>query len=431
MKKILTFVCFLLVFCFLFSFESKADGESQTESKKLDFSIAGETGTHLYAFSSRKRKENDGKGGGNHLAVEDSRLDFSMNYKANDHDVDFLIGFEPSKNEIKENRIKLKGSWGTIIAGDTRGVTDFMSANIWHVAGGTGGVSGNFSNVINATTGCIIDNDLLHQLSPKDETKIIYVSPRINGFQFGYNFIPDGSHKGDAKLASHTPKRNGIKSLKDDTYFAGSNLHEFSINFVNKFQNNLNVNLSASGIIGKMRDLQHILNDKDIMDIRNQNSTVFNPTHERHDLQAFAVGGVIEQNGFSIAFEYLDNMKSGQLKCLKNVNYGKVITGGVGFRVDNQHISLTYLRGRRNLGKISNADDHIDFGGAKTDNYAFTIDHEYAPGLVFFAEGVVFNLTHTKSDLVKSWNHYHNGYGDNTVGSNKGKMIITGTRIKI
>lgn len=407
------------------------EAAEKAPKKGLGLEISGTTSTNYYLFETKVREPNGGKGRGTHLAVDDSRLNFEIFGKASDClgglEYSFLIGFsgdaEVGNNPVLEDRIKLKGEWGTFLAGDTRGVTDFMAVGTFYFLGATGGILGNYKEVINETTGSIVRDDLLNRFTPKDQTKVIYVTPRVYGIQAGYSFTPDGSHKGEQDLASHTPFSSGVKAVAGGARFAGVNFHEFAVNYKDSYMTCVDVSLSATGILGKMRDLRRSLQGVAVVNQANY------PFPRRH-MKAFALGAVIEYAGFSIGGEFLNNLKSGQLTALKESDLGKVYSIGIGYKKDCNAVSLAYMHTKRKLGRLPTTTGDIDFGNTKADNASVTFDHELAPGLAYYAEGVLFKMHASQPGNLDNWNVTQNGFGDPTIGPNRGQVVITGMRIK-
>lgn len=407
--------------------------EFKTDS--INFKITGETSANHYVFNMTQKNQNDGKGRGNHLAVEDSLLNFDVSSTYANHEFGYLIGItgnaEKGENPIKENRIKVKGAWGTILVGDTKSPSDFMAVDTSYFVGGTGGVLGNYRGVINETTGVILKTDLLDALSPKDQTKIIYVSPNFYGFQAGYAYIPDGSHKGEQKLASHSPHSHGIKTLADKR-LSGQNFHEMVLKYKITPAEKFNIDFSGSTIFGKMRNLNgKMRNSKDnfaqeLHAYRIKNHLTHSMSIERNDLFSYAGGLVVSYNGFSIGSEFVNNGKSAQLKILEGGNMGKVWTIGAGYSDQLNKVSLTYFNSKRSLGKIENH----NFGNAKAENFALTFDRQILPGMTLYAEGLLLNHKNSSNDNVKHWSKHMNGFSDVLIYSNKGKVITTGTRLK-
>lgn len=397
------------------------------ESTPLALKISGMTSVNHYVHDMRCRNENEGKGRGTHLAVEDSRINFEVTGNYSQHEIGYLIGIagnaEHGKNPIEENRIKIKGNWGTILAGDTRSASDFMVADTTHFSGGTGGVLGNYKGVINEPTGVILSTDLLHKMSPKDQTKIIYVTPNAYGFQASYTYIPDGSHKGEQPLMSHSPKSHGMAAV-DGNKFAGQNLHEFVLKYQTKDFYGIQVDWSGAFIVGKIRNHQNVyalLNQVK----RQKMGLTTKESIERRDLSAYSTGIVFHYKGFSLGSELLNNRKSGQLKILEGANYGKVWTIGAGYRDDMNKYSVVYFNSKRNLGKYQD----FHFGHAKSNNFALTYDRLIVPGLTMYAEGLFLNLKNSNRKNLKHWHTTFNGFDGDVTRSNKGKVLTTGARI--
>lgn len=398
------------------------------ESKALAFQFTGETSVNHYVFQMKQREANGGKGRGNHLAVEDSLLNFEVLGSHKGHDFGYLIGVtgnaERGENPIKENRVKVKGCWGTIVAGDTKSASDFMAVDTLAFTGGTGGVLGNYKGVINETTGTILKTDLLDKLTPKDETKVIYVSPSVYGFQVGYTYIPDGAHKGEQKLTSHSPSSNGIRTIFEDKRLSGQNFHEMVVKYKITPSDKWKVDTSGSVIFGKMRNLRSDF--AALVNAERATHGIVEESVERRNLSAYAMGLVVSYDRFSIGTEFVNNRKSGQLKILQDATLGKVWTFGAGYADELNKISLVCFNSKRNLGKFENN----NFGYAKARNYALTIDRQILPGLTLYAEGVLINLKNSNKHDLNHWSKTLNGFADEIVHSNKGKVLTTGTRIR-
>jgi hypothetical protein len=406
---------------------SQPERMASTKAKGPGLEISGETSTNFYLFKTKRTEENRGKGRGTHLGVEDSRLNFEVFGKASEClgglEYSFLIGIsgnpESGENPIQENRIKLKGEWGTFLAGDTRGFTDFGAVGVFYFLGGTGGILGNYKEVINETTGTVIRDDLTNRFTPKDQTKLIYITPRVYGFQAGYSFTPDGSHKGEEDLHSHTPTTAGVRSVVGDARFAGSNISEYGINFKKKFAQCVDVAASFTAMNGGIRDLRRLLVTSPVV---NQ----ANAPWPRHRLNAYAIGAVLEWAGISIGGEFLNNQKSGQLKALNGCNLGKVYTVGAGYKTGPNAFSLAYLHSKRDLGHLG----LLNFGHTKSDVVSLTYDRTIAPGLEAYMEGVLFKMKASQPGLLANWHTVQNGFGGDVIGPNRGRVFDTGIRIK-
>ncbi len=121
---------------------------------------------------------------------------------------------DPDGEGLNSDRtfIYLEGGWGRFELGANQGVTRTMSVDAATFARATGGVDGDFYHFINPATfapGFIVRPDLLlDHGSPttgqsgltEDQNKVVYYSPRFNGFQFGAHFIPDTGDVGNPGL---------------------------------------------------------------------------------------------------------------------------------------------------------------------------------------------------------------------------------------
>ncbi len=95
-------------------------------------------------------------------------------------------GDQSVTNNVDENWLWIRGSWGEVRFGNDDGASDNMKVTAANVAAGTGGIDG-WSNI-----GVVP----FHFMNSSDATKIIYYSPKVGGFQFGVSYAPDSGQNG-------------------------------------------------------------------------------------------------------------------------------------------------------------------------------------------------------------------------------------------
>lgn len=379
--------------------------------------ISGEMSSNFYVFKTKKREENGGKGRGTHIALDDSRLNFEAAGSVPALDYSLLIGVsgntEEGENPIQEARLKFVSRAGSLLLGNHRGPTDFMAVGAFSTSAssGTGGVYGNYKAVINETSGVVIRDDLALSgklQSPKDMTKVTYVTPRVFGIQVGYAYTPDGLHRGEAKLKTYTT---------DVGVVGANNIHELGVNWKHDFQCGLSAALSLTGLTGKSRDERRISNSA-------RDASLF--PFKRHNPKAYAVGMTLKYQGFEIGGEYLDNRKSGVLKGFTHADGGKVYTAGIGYTFGLNTIGLTYLHSKHKLGQHGG----IDFGNVKADVGAVVLERQFYTGLSGYVEGVAFKYKATNEAKLATWHTTKNALKGTSVGNNRGTVTTLGMKMK-
>jgi hypothetical protein len=405
------------------------------EGKTPRLQISGEMSPQFHVLKNKKREANKGRGFGQHLAVEDSRVNFDVLGKTDalgGLEYGFLAGMALDTNEsnnIEEARISFKNQYGTVMIGDTRGVDDFMAIGPWKVMGGTGGgIYGNMTSTYQPTSGVRFSGDLVG--TPKDATKVNYISPRVAGLQAGITYTPHSAHDGAAKLFSHSGQARITQHFYPAQPFDQRQVG-LGVNYKNTFQNGLNAQVSFTGLYGHTRSgsrkvpgaITTYLPSTTALD----NTTVlFTPT-QIQKTKAFAVGAMLGYQGWKVAGEYIDNGKSGEPRALKGSNAGHVYSGALGYSWNVDSVAAGYSHTARKLG--------TGFSKAKADVYTLTYDHTFAPGLEGFIEG---NFAKQKTDAkyvnfvkdVKTNAAATFDKANDAVGNSNTKAVIIGSRIR-
>ncbi len=415
-------------------FAAQQASAAAVEGKTPRLQLSGELSPQFHFLKNKKREANKGKGFGQHLAIEDSRINFDVLGKTDalgGLEYGFLAGMALDTNEpnnIEEARISLKNQLGTVMIGDTRGVDDFMAVGPWKVMGGTGGgIYGNMTSSYQPTSGVRFSGDLVN--TPKDATKINYITPRYAGFQAGITYTPHSAHDGAAKLFSHS---NGGKVIQH--FFPAQPFDQrqvgLGVNYKNTFQNGLNVQISLTGLYGHTRNGARPANTDGVKayipDATVAKNYITDATSPVRKTRAFAAGALFGWQGFKIAGEYINNGKSGEPRALKGSDAGKVYSGAFGYSWSIHSVAAGYSHTTRKLG--------TGFTRAKADVYTLTYDHTFAPGLEGFVEG---NFAKQKTD-AKYVNFVKNVKADvkafdkanDAVGNSNTKAVIIGSRIR-
>jgi outer membrane protein OmpU len=407
------------------------------EEQSPSLKISGETQVNYYGLKQSVREGNGGKGNGHHVGVDDSRVNFELFGKTKSFggfEYSALLGLSGNADDgnPRENRIKLKNEWGTFIAGNSRGVDDFMAVGSFSVMGATGGVTGNYDNVVNVSTGAVISKDLVGR--PKDATKVSYITPRINGFQLGVSFTPSTAHKGDHKLETASPK--AAKSLPFDKNQVG-----LGINFKETLANGLNINLSATSLFGNTQNPVRLTKLNDY------------PVHY-HNTQSYMLGAHFKYQDWELGGEFIDNGKSrvtthnlgtylDSAKQGSNYNF----TNKIPTRITNADagqaysVALGYTYGKHKwaIGYYDSTKNiQAGYNKAKANVYSATWDRKLAPGLGIYAEA---NYVDMKTDKKAADDQNSLKKGAKELGlsdsdlndgirSNKATVFVVGTKLK-
>jgi Gram-negative porin len=231
------------------------------------------------------------------FSMDSSKINFKV-FGKSDFGVDYslhfsLTGDTNATNSARETYLRFEGKWGTLTLGDTQGVEDLMAVGGFDTQVGTGGFDGNFENILAVTTGVRTTVDLPQDTG--DATKIVYITPRLEGFQLGFSFAPDTKHDGSAKLntAAH-PNADAPVPFDRNSIAVG-------LNYMKELPNGLKLSFSLTGIAGTTRP-------------EKRTTLALAGRLDRENTRAWAVGGVVEYKKFSFGAEYMSGGKSNQFK---------------------------------------------------------------------------------------------------------------------
>jgi hypothetical protein len=391
---------------------------------------------------------------GTYFAIEDSRLDFRatgrMDTGWTDQTFwDWLIGFTGDTAEsrnVEENRIRLKGRWGTIMFGNTQGVENFMARGAFSIPGGTGGaLDGNYKTTTTRPTGSYLSTDMVG--ATKYATKFTFVTPRYWGWQAGFSFTPNSEQKGEG---SNGPPHNRTSTKTPPEAFDLNNV-AVGLNYVNKLTEDWAVAGSFTAVFGKTKSPtgNNNLNQTDLF-------TAY-MTAPRHRTKSYAVGATTSFHNFDLGVEWIDNGNSQQIKNapavlnqaarnpnlvanpnavayngpLGTFNAGKSFSVAGAYTFGLNKVSLGYYYSSRR------------FNGSDTTANVYSIDYDraIAPGFSVFAEGVYFGLK-AKSAGVQFQNSLVQNFGSaprasapaagpsSAVKGNNGKTLLLGANTK-
>ncbi len=358
--------------------------------KKPTLKISGEATASYHIFDNNVREGTE-KGLGSSFNIEDSSLYFDAGTRMDWFGTMFInwrLGISgdtgrDDRSQIEENFLKVKGEWGTFIFGNSQGVESLMARGAFGVMGGTGGFDGNMFTVVEVPTGVFVRTDLVG--STRLSTKATYVTPRLWGVQLGVSYTPSTEQRGEGRFGmphNRTSIADPVEPF-DVNHLAGG------INYAYGFENGINVQLSATGVIGKTHRPDNTVG----LDNFDDNFTFFKSAR-RDRTAAYAIGGTIEFRGFEFGAEWLDNGDSRQFKKPQDAvgEPGLDVLGG--FDAGSAYsfaAAYTYGPDRLSIGYY-HSDAKFNGDSTDADIYSVVYDREVAPGFGVFTEYNNFGL---------------------------------------
>lgn len=310
-----------------------------------------------------------------------------------------LTGDTAASTAISENRIELKGSWGTFQFGDKTGPADILMNDAANVLGATGGFDGDFSTVIATPSGVMTGDSMVPDTGTN--TKAIYYTPRFAGFMLGAAFTPLDKHAGNS----------GISDKNNNSQMTNQGILEGALNFTHSFEGGFGLSLTAAGIRA------------------NKTKPVSGTTFKPEKQQAWQLGTLLSYKGFQLGGGYIDNQKSGTVKGLSGYDGGKGWSAALGYTFGDTKVAVGGQWTKQKNGQTVAAGDPT----GKADIYSFTVDHTLAPGLAVYAEYDYLNMRNTQATRNNfdnpAINPGSNGGTNQVVASNKANVGILGMKI--
>ncbi len=370
-------------------------------SNKGPSNLSATTGTAQFSAASQNPRNSRGLG---YLFVQRGEMDFVVaGVAANGLEYNYsivLTGDTAASTAISENRIELKGSWGTFQFGDKTGPADILMNDAANVLGATGGFDGDFSTVIATPSGVFTGDSMAADTGTN--TKAIYYTPRFAGFMLGAAFTPLDKHAGNSP----------INDKNNPAQMTNQGIAEGALNFTHSFEGGFGLSLTAAGISA------------------NKTKPVNGTTGAPEKQRAWQLGTLLSYKGFQVGGGYIDNQKTGTLKSQKNWDGGKGWSAALGYTFGDTKVAVGGQWTKQKNGQTVAAGDPT----GKADIYSFTVDHTLAPGLAVYAEYDYLDLRNTQATRNNFDNPAINPgtTSNNTaqvVASNKANVGIVGMKI--
>jgi len=293
-------------------------------------------------------------------------------------------------------------NFGRFEAGANSGASQTLDVNAAKIARATGGVDGDWRYSVKQAAGSGLNNIVAYNntyithpslpVANDDNTgngatanaeKVTYYTPRFAGVQLGVSFTPDTQNLGSA--GSVAPSFSATNAYEN--VFAGGLNYEADVEGVG-------IMASAIGENGTPKPTA-----------LGTNSTV-------DDLNAYSLGLGLEFQGFSIAGNWADEGKSGQLAAATSNTDSSYWTLGGAYENGPYGVSLTYMDSEKGSGAA--ASGTANTGTNRLDNWVVGADYQMAPGLTPYVEASFFDLKNGST---------------NSIYDNSGNVVLVGAEV--
>jgi hypothetical protein len=394
MKK--KFLLFHLIFSFFFlladlalsDFEASLNGSYQ-------FYEALRTGTNQYNniptnYLSRNNKNSKfiSFAENNLLVTWNDHSEYLKKYGANLNLTTRTSNNDKFIIDLNRNYLFLDTSLGTLHLGTDYNVSTIMSYSAYDVSAGTGGASnGDFGYYVfnqfwdNKITDQYYLQKITHLYSLRYKARnpynISYYTPKMNGFQLGFSFAPDGA--------------NYLKTDKDDFVDILSKVKNISSIAVTYNKDILDYSFNFSGSYDKAT-----INSKSDEYLNAQNASL--GKIPLSNLSSYTIGTLLKykQVSFALSKGWSKNFLQQKYISLDTPlnNYkSKFITIGLSYSWEKFLASITYLRDWQECGNIPTNKIYNYFAITnRTKVVSFALDYSLVYGMKIFAEYNRFNL---------------------------------------
>lgn len=299
---------------------------------------------------------------------------------------------DTSTDNADEVTLTLSGSWGQLTFGNDDGPVDTMKIGAKTAVrdAGAGGTGGTFRR----WTGWNTANSFLHDndtdiADTGDAIKIIYITPRVAGFQGGISFSPTGTDSAQNRITDTANATIQDASLSSSVQ---ENWIEAALSYDQTFDQ---VRVRLSGVYSHADA---------------QNQTVSSTTFE--DVRAWGVGAAVTFGGFTVSGGYADDGKSAMVKSFSNKNVSSYSLG-IGYNMGAWDFGLSGYRAKAGAGSRSlgyTGDDKLDVISAG-------VTYEIGAGLTIYTEATWFDTKQAAHDRAA-----------NT--SNNGVTLVSGIAVE-
>lgn len=294
--------------------------------------------------------------------------------------------------------------YGIVQFGAVSGADDTMAVSALKLIGGAVSIDGTFGGAYNFSSGVIGG---VHPIGyTKRANKIVYMTPRFNGFQLGVSYAPNSSRHGRSEEQG-IGHDSGLYLKKVDDLFGQNNV-AVGLSYKNTWDD-ISVSLATTGITERSR-----------LKVNGQRVDL-------HNTLSYQVGAHVRYKDITVGGSFINNKKSrlpktagqtiipGKLTSdqLMHGNAGKMWDAGVQYVYESWQFATAFFHSKRKINVSETAQSKV---------LAFTVDKKVYPGLKLFAE-VDFASSKTTQNIV---NLANNIKSDSGIDNNSGKMFIVG-----
>lgn len=427
-------------------------------SNAIDVRIIGE-GTALAVFPMNQGKvkhHNTGKASKAVFAMDETNIGLLANGKTDRfYGLNYGLKVTLTMDKYGESGTVVKDSyltfgnnekWGDFYIGNIKGAEYRVVNTVTPVLDGLGAFMYNdWTPFVNLASG-INRTELELEGKVSRAAKVMYVSPKLHGFQFTASYTPNSRHNGfGPTLQSHTPNsmanmatvitrvdtiNPAITKYHTDSWAAG-------LSYTKGFDNGATVNAGASVITSATK------------------SYIVAPTATTYDVQklswyrrvlSYTLGVVGTYKGVELGVQWIDNGKSGEARHFSGRNAGKGIAAAIGYKFGAHKVAAGYYHFYRKLGTTpsnyggptnstgaavagSGVGANVNLGSAKMDGLAAVYTHQVAEGLKFFGEYGVLRTRTSNEAYRLAFAHSQTTAGSAGVPSNTAHAILAGLSI--
>lgn len=448
--------------------------------------ISGHAESTFYTAQQNKKDVRNGMGLGHGLLAQGG-IEFSASGQMpNREDVwyNLTIGITgdanpsgvASTNSVTKSYVQFDTPVGSVMIGNNESPVDMAYAGAANVFGGCGGWNGNFTNVINQSSGTVVGDNLV--ADPGSATMIVYSTPdHASGLKFMLGFCGNTSHLGGMSPTDNQNQNqvnaNRISFGRKFDIAAAINgtlgkKHRFDMRYADPSNGAFGKNAISLGLsyhtvkgdfsfgcaVGGLMEKSHWHGNNEAYNAADDpNSAISATTHEVNaagvrvpvpagstsvqsnklkDAKAFQIGIEAGYKGFEAGLTYTDNCDSRVAKRYTDGKYdaGKVISGAVSYSWKDFKVSAGASHGKRKFG---NGTDAYRLADGKTAGkqettatiYSVGMDYTITPGWKVSAE---FDYGRLKT-CERAKEIAGNTYGNASIDSNTPKVFMVSTSI--
>jgi len=254
---------------------------------------------------------------------------------------DFDIDAMKDDTEVDKMYVSFsKDGWGTLQIGNLKGPDAKCIYSGQQLLGGTGGLDGTIPHEFDFAAGVISPINLIGYANKA--TKVVYYSPKVYGFQFGFSITPDTKQHGHNDKNRHAGSSsngndNGMFLKGDGSQKpAGRNNMAFALTHEYQFKNGIGTKISAVYVCERTKKVttksygyieyqtvQENLPNKDIAygvgDVEKSKEV------KLRNASSFALSATVSYQKWSFGVGYLNNGKS---RTPKDITGEKIVGNG-------------------------------------------------------------------------------------------------------